>query len=270
MRNTISFILLLVPFLLFAQQIERVSVNGSITSSVPGEDLEGISIYNTSSQKGTITDSEGKFTLEVGVNDRVLFTALQFQKFTVIIDEGIVDTRQMKVYVNPAITQLDEVIVRPHDLTGNIRVDVSRIKTVDIASGFNLSWEEMEFDFEFSEDKSSGVENSALQEVPSAGLNILAPFGFLADLIFKSKNRSSQPDLTPLQELQLKDASFVALQQRFPEAYYSEILNIPEGEQVNFIYFVLDQDFTTDLLRENNELKLMDFLEKQSQLYLRR
>ncbi|MEX2350629.1 MAG: carboxypeptidase-like regulatory domain-containing protein [Flavobacteriaceae bacterium] len=270
MRNMIFFVFLLVPFLLIAQQIERVTVNGVITSSVPGEDLEGISIYNTSSQKGTITNAEGEFIIDVAVNDRVLFTALQFQKFTVIVDEGIVDTRQMKVYVNPAITQLDEVIVRPHDLTGNIKVDVSRIKTVDIASGFNLTWEEMEFDFEFSDDKSSGVENSAIQEVPSAGLNMLAPFALLADLIFKPKDRLSQPSLTPIQQLQLKDASFIALQQRFPEAYYSEILNIPDDEQVNFIYFVIEQDFTTDLLKENNELKLMDFLEKQSQLYIKR
>lgn len=269
MRNTIIFIFLLAPFILFAQEIERVTVTGIITSSVPGEDLEGISIYNKSSQKGTITDPEGKFTLEVGVNDRVLFTALQFQKFTVIIDEGIVDNRHMKIYVNPAITELDEVIVRPHDLTGNIRVDVSRIKTVDLASGFNLTWEEMEFDFDFSADKSSGVENSALQKVPPAGLNLLAPFVFLGDLLFKRKS-PNEPEINSLQQLQLKDASFIALQQRFPEAYFSEILNIPEEEQVNFIYFVLEQDFTTDLLRENNELKLMDFLDNQSELYLKR
>ncbi len=270
MKSTLCFLFFIAPFFLVAQQIERVTVNGVITSSVAGEDLEGISIYNASSQKGTITNGEGEFTIDVGIHDRVLFTALQFQKFTVIIDEGIVETKQMKVYVNPAITQLDEIIVRPHDLTGNIKVDVSRIKTVDINSDFNLSWEEMEFEFEFSEDKSSSVENSALQEVPPAGLNLLAPFALLAELIFKPKTNSSKPELTRLQQHQLKDASFVALQQRFPPAYYTDVLNIPEKEVENFVYFAVEHDFKTDLLKENNELKLMDFLEEQSQLYLKR
>jgi hypothetical protein len=45
---------------LFAQDIDRTKVSGKI--HVPqGEDAEGISIYNISSQKGTITNADGTF-----------------------------------------------------------------------------------------------------------------------------------------------------------------------------------------------------------------
>lgn len=268
MQKYLLFIILIFPFIGLSQQIERVTVKGVITAPA-GEDLEAISIYNVSSQKGTITNENGEFTLEVGVNDRVLFSALQFQKFTVIVDEGIVETKQMKIYVNPAILELDEVIVRPHDLTGNIKVDVSKIKTSAPFALTGLSWGDLEYGFEFSDDKSSGVKNSALQEVPTAGLNVLFPIVLLADLIFKNSDSKRSPKLSKLEEMQRDDASFVALNQRFPKSYFTDVLLLPEEHIQNFIYFIIENGFTADLLKDNNELKLMDFLEKQSKIYLK-
>src|SRR5690606_24128427 len=113
----------------------------------------------------------------------------------------------MKVYVNPAITTLDEIIVRPHDLTGNIRVDVSRIKTVDLDSGINISWEEMEYVFEFADDNSSGVENVAMREVPTAGLNVLGLVSLLGETLFRKRDTTAQK-LTTLEKAQFADASY--------------------------------------------------------------
>lgn len=268
MKKLVIAFLLIIPILTFSQEIERVLVQGKISAPV-GEDLEGISIYNKSSQKGTITDAEGSFQIEVGLNDRVLFSALQFQKFTVIVDEGILETQQMKIYVNPAVLHLDEVIVRPHDLTGNINVDVSRIKTTDLALDLNLSWKAMEFDFEFSDDQSSAVKNSTLQEVQPAGLNILYPFALLADLIFNSEDKSKRKKrMSSLEKMRFQDATSIALKQRFPESYFTEILNIKKSEIDNFLYFINKNGMTIELLRENNELRLMDFLDEQRKIYL--
>lgn len=268
MQKLLLVFLFVIPFITFSQEIDRVLVQGKITAPL-GEDLEGISVYNKSSQKGTITDAKGVFQIKVGLNDRVLFSALQFQKFTVIVDEGILEIQQMKIYVNPAVMQLDEVIVKPHDLTGNIYIDVSRIKTTDLALDLNLSWESMEFDYEFSADQSSAVENSALREVQPAGLNILFPFALLADLLFKSDAKSGRKNImTSLEEMKLKDGSTIAIKQRFPESYFTETLKIKKTDIDSFLYFVNENGFTTELLRENNELKLMDFLEKQQNIYL--
>lgn len=272
MQKLLLFILLFSPFSVFSQQIERVMVAGNITAP-PGEDLGAISIYNVSSQKGTITNEIGEFNLEVGVNDRVLFSALQFQKFTVIVDEGIVDSKVMKIYVNPAVFQLDEVIVRPHDLTGNIVVDAARINTSDPLPAFNLSWEDLEYGFEFSDDKSSGVENSALDKTSKMAtehigtINLLGFVNLLGETLFRNRDRSQKK--SSLEQMQRGDATFVALNQRFPKTYFTELLLIPEERIENFIYFIIENGFTAELLKENNELKLMDFLEKQSKIYLK-
>lgn len=266
MQKRLIFLLLLIPALFFSQQIQRIEINGIITAPV-GEDLEGISIFNISSQKGTITNENGEFVLEVGLNDRVLFSALQFQKFTIIVDEGIIDTRQMKIYVNPAVTTLDEIIVRPHDLTGNIQVDVSRIKTVDIESDLSIPWEVMEFDYEFAPDKSTAVENKATNEVPTAGLNIIGLVSLIGEKLFKRGDATNQK-LSSLEKAQIQDASYTAIYQRFARDYFTNVLNIPSDQIQNFLYFVTENGFSAELIKENNELRLMDFLEKQSKIYL--
>lgn len=272
MQKYLLLFIILIPIIGFSQEGSRIKVDGIITAP-PGEDLEAISIYNVSSQKGTITNANGEFSLEVGLNDRIHFSALQFQKFTVIVDEGVLETKQMKIYVNPAILQLDEVIVRPHDLTGNIVVDVSRIKTAAPLVFSDISFTDLEYGFEFSDDKSSGVKNNALDKTSVLAtenigtVNLLGFVGLLGETLFRNRNRSQK--LTPIEEMQRGDASFVALNQRFPETYFSDLLKIPEDRIESFIYFIIENGFTSDLLKENNELKLMDFLEKQSKSYLK-
>lgn len=271
MKKTFAILFFVIPVMFFAQQAERTLVNGVITAPI-GEDLEGISVYNVSSQKGTITDQNGAFTLEVGLQDRVLFTALQFQKFTIIVDEGIIENKQLKVYVNPAVVQLDEIIVRPHDLTGNIVVDVARIKTVDLDAGINYAWEQMEFGYEFSDDRSSSVKNTALDRTSQMAIehigtiNLLGFVGLLGETLFRNRNRSQI--LSPLEKAQLADASFTAVYQRFAQSYFTDNLKLTQDQIEPFLYFISNNGFTTDLLKENNELKLMDFLEKQSKIYL--
>ncbi len=270
-KNTL-FLLFLFPFLVVAQQINRVQVQGQITGPI-GEDVEGISIYNISSQKGTITNENGEFTIEVGLHDRVMFTALQFQNFTVIIEEIILESKHMKIVVNPAIVQLDEIIVRPHDLTGNIAVDVSRIKTKDLNFMLKASYKELEYDYEFAADKSTGVTNSSLDNTSKIatedinGINIIGLMGWIGETLFKNR-KSSTERRSPLEKAQFSDASFTAIYQRFPNSYFTKVLLIPDKQITNFIYYIIENGFTAELLKENNELKLMNFLEKQSKIYL--
>ena len=59
-----------------AQNVKRVLVEGQIIVDYP--DLEGVTVYNLSSNKGTITNEEGKFAISVTLNDKIEISALQF------------------------------------------------------------------------------------------------------------------------------------------------------------------------------------------------
>ena len=69
-KQLLLFLLLITSGLGISQEITRFEISGKITAS-KGEDVEGINIYNKSSQKGTITSETGEFQIKVAENDRV-------------------------------------------------------------------------------------------------------------------------------------------------------------------------------------------------------
>jgi len=266
MKN--KFLLLFMVFISligFSQEIKRTQVSGKI-SAPSGEDLEGVSVYNVSSQRGTITDAEGKFIIAVTPNDRVLFTALQFQKFTVIVDEGVVEKGEMNVFINPAVVQLDEIVVRPYDLYGNIMVDAVRIQYSDIDDKLGeISYELLEYTYEFTPDSQSAIEgNKSLEALgytqQREGANIMGLVGILM--------KNKEPQLTKRDRRDHTDARVTAIRQRFNTNYFTDTLRIPKDKIDEFLYYAESKDFDLDLLKENNELRLMDFLEKKSETFL--
>ena len=244
-----------------AQKIDRVSIDGVITAP-KGESVEGINVYNSSSQKGTVTDIDGKFSLAVAKNDRVLVTAIQYQSFTIIIDYGVVDNKRMAVYLNPAINQLEEVIVRPYDLTGNVIVDVRSIKTSVATVQMDLSYETLEFGYKFRPDRQTKIQGNAAEaalnnEGVTNGINLSSVIG----LFFKKK---------PSKKDSFNDSQTVdsALQQRFPGHFINEHFGVPVAQVSDFLYFAKDNGLEPGLLKTGNEMQLLEFLSVQSKKYL--
>ena len=262
MRRYIALLLVLLPFTLLAQDIERTLVTG-VVSAPKGDDIEGINIYNSTTQKGTVTDKEGEFQLQVGINDRVLVTALQFQSFTIIVDKGVIESETMNIYLNPAVNQLEEVIVRPYDLSGNIVADVNRVKTYTINPTMDLSYEALNFKYNFSADALTKVDgNAAEQAINSEGMKNGLNIKNILKLIFKGKEKQTTEAYVK-NSIQLS----TALRQRFSNAYIFETFNISENKADDFLHFVEDSGLTTDLLQSHNELKLLEYMFRQSQLY---
>ena len=65
----------LTTFFVFAQDNFRIEVKGKIIVDV--EDLENITIYNMSSNKGTVTDSVGDFKIKIALNDEIRISSRQ-------------------------------------------------------------------------------------------------------------------------------------------------------------------------------------------------
>jgi hypothetical protein len=247
--------------LCFAQEIDRFEINGKI-SAPQGEDIENVNVYNISSQLGTASNKDGEFTLEVAENDRIQITALQFQSFTVIVDKGVIDKKRMAIYLNPAVNQLEEVIVRPYDLSGNIIADLNRIKTSTLNPGWDTSYTTLEFGYEFSDDQYSSIDGNKAEEAfyngqKQAGLNFVG----MGNLLFSKKRK------TETSKIANKEVIIRALRQRFSNAYISEEFNIKDKNVNDFIYFLEESGIDQNLLLAKNELLLLDFLNRQSTLY---
>ncbi len=194
MKNLLYFLLIIITSIdLNAQITQRVEVNGRII--VTTNDVEGVTVFNSSSNKGTVTNDKGEFTIEVRINDAIEFSALQFEKFTVNIDEKILSNRYFTVYLVERINKLDEVIITPYDmLTGNIVADVKSIET------FNPQLDAIYFGvndvyaYEFTDDYKSEVVNIAMTpqqfELSPDLVKILG--GFLQPVFKSNKNQLEQ------------------------------------------------------------------------------
>ena len=113
----------------FSQNKNRTEIVGTII--VDRNDKEGVTVFNSSSGKGTITDEDGKFTIEVALNDRIEFSALQFEDFAVVITQQIIDFKEITVFLIEQINKLDEVLILPYNLTGNLSFDTKNIELMN-------------------------------------------------------------------------------------------------------------------------------------------
>ncbi len=263
MKKVLLYLVLLSPvFLLTAQNVNRVEVSGKIV--VNSDDLEGITVYNTSSKKGTLTDEKGLFKIKVALNDIVEFRALQFQGFTVTIDKNIIITKSMTVFLVENINKLDEIIILPYDLTGNLLVDIESVKT------FNPDLDAIYFglanmnDYEFPDDYKSKVVNVA---TPGTGNNI--PYGLnvigIVDLflrpIFNSKKNK---DL----EVMGAEDSHDLFNKLYSSKFLIENFNIPADKVEAFIIYVEDEGIDYSLLKSGKEFQFLEFISVKSKAFL--
>ncbi|RZN82778.1 MAG: hypothetical protein EVB11_07165 [Winogradskyella sp.] len=257
MRNAvISFILFFIATISYAQEIERVEINGRI--NVETEDKEGITVYNQSSNKGTTTNENGTFKIDVAENDILAFGALQFKDFTIVIDERIIKSRQVSVRLVEEVNKLDEVIVLPYDLSGNINVDVEAVRTYNVEMAEIYKGQEDFDDYKFSADNKTKIDDPLLDENRFRnGLNIANLFS-----LFLKKKGAPKTKVELLEEKQ----SIIA--KRYSANFLKENFNIPTDLTEAFIEYIENKGYERSLLLRKNEIFLIEFLEKESQLFL--
>ena len=257
MRNSVfSFILIFITTIGYAQETERVEVNGRI--NVETEDKEGITVYNQSSNKGVTTDENGAFKIDVAENDVLAFGALQFKDFTIIIDKRIIKSRQVSVRLVEEVNKLDEVIVLPYDLSGNINVDVEAVRTYNVEMAEIYKGQEDFDDYKFSADNKTKIDDPLLDENRFRnGLNIANLFR-----LFLKKKGAPKTGVELLGEKQ----SLIA--KRYSANFLKDNFKIPTDLTEAFIEYIENKGYEKSLLLRKNEIFLIEFLEKESQLFL--
>ncbi|MFK2820518.1 carboxypeptidase-like regulatory domain-containing protein [Flavobacteriaceae sp. LMIT009] len=239
----------------FAQEIERVEVNGRII--VDRNDVEGVTVYNHSSQTGTVTDEDGNFVINVAINDRVEFGALQFQNFTITITEEIITSKEMTVHLVEKVNALDEVVILPYGLTGNLEEDAG---SVQIESP-NLDALYFGLDnldkIEFAPDHLTGVKNIAMEESRLVyGFDPLIIIGSIVDKIF-STTKKKEP-FVPIFERK-------SIMSVYSMEYIVDALDMKEKDIPEFIYYVEENDFDLALLEANRELDFLNYLNQKKE-----
>ena len=108
-------LLLIILFLnpSFSQVDYRTWIKGKVlykNVSVPSAN-----VINNTSQAATTTNNDGEFEIEVKLNDKLLFSSVQYQIREINITKDILQKNRIVIDVNDKITELDEVVVTPEN-----------------------------------------------------------------------------------------------------------------------------------------------------------
>ena len=259
MKQKLLLILcLLASKLLIGQTINRVEVHGFMYANT--NDIEGVAIYNKSSNKGTITNENGEFVLEVAENDIIEISALQFEKQTVTITKDVIASKSLKIYLVEQVNQLNAVILR-HGLSGNLAVDIDHVEIppkieIDLGNMNALElYDEMGHnDFKVKKDLNSVMNNHEFYN----GVDFVK----IANMLFKPKKRSYPEDKQKIEKPKL-------LVDVYSHKFINETFNIPLERIEEFIAFVENHGLSQELLNNENEFERIDFLVNQSELFLK-
>lgn len=106
MRKTLLFLTL--AFLSLSLLAQERPVRGKVTNAEDGSALPGVNVVLQGTSKGTVTDSNGNYQIQVGAGENVLI----FSFIGMIPREVPIDNREtIDVVMNPDIQQLAEVVV---------------------------------------------------------------------------------------------------------------------------------------------------------------
>lgn len=248
-----------------AQDIKRVEITGKIV--VNSDDLENVTIFNTSSNQGTLTDENGKFNIKVALNDIIEVRALQFQEFKFTIDKNVIDSKRATIFLVEKINKLPEVVILPYDLTGNLTVDMQSVRT------FNPDLDAIYFGitdisaYEFADDRKSEVVNIAARgpgnniQYP---LDVVAVVGLLLKPLFnsnKDKNNKTAEQVANIPTNGLRDY--------YSAHYLEENFNIPENQVEAFVTYVEANGLDYTLMKKGKEMEFLEFLNQKSKDFLK-
>ncbi len=222
---------------IFAQDDERRILRGQVLYrdvSVPNEN-----VINVTAERATITDDQGRFAIEVKEGDDLAFTAVNYEMKVVTISDEILKKNRLVVEVNEKVTELDEVIVTPEDKERFLQVKNEEFK-----------------EFEYEVDRSTEVENAAMQASSGPQLQNGLNFVNIFRALFKSNTTTN--DSGP--KLKLSEV----LRQVYDDEFFVVDLKLPQDQIGAFLVYTDDKLPEQSLLKKSNEFELIDFLVTQS------
>jgi hypothetical protein len=201
--------------------------------------LESVHIINLNQVKGTITNQKGEFSITAAVNDTLYLSYLGFKTQKIRVTNDMFKFKDTKIALTELAYALEEVIVKPYQLTGYLEIDV---KNLPINEGFQYSISGLSKSYE------AGSKNpSAVTKVLGAILN---PADLLRNL-FGKKPREMRKLRMVKDEDEIRDL----LASKFDRELLTELLQI---EKVDIEDILNNCNYSSSFIKTANDLQILD------------
>jgi len=261
MENKITlFFVLIITQISFSQAIERKVLRGKIVAD--SIEVENLTVYNITSNKGAITDIDGKFSINARPTDTLFVQGVSFESKKYILTQKDFWLPILEIKLHIKVTELNEIVVTPYSLTGNLKEDTKRIQVYGEAFT-GIDAKKVKY---YEDDVRSGTPvNSAMPALLApTGVNflgIIVGLVNLAGLMPDPKSNAEQVfEERRIRDLQSK--SFTEhIYERFSHSFFVETLKIKNEDIPMYMSFAeLNVYELSPLLKSENELKLIEYL----------
>lgn len=260
MKNNklLLFLTLLFAQFSFAQLGSREIIKGQIISEATA--IDNVTVFNISSNKGAVTDNLGLFTMYARPSDTLIFSSVIFKSKKLVLTENDFKVIVLKIKLEEFINELDEVVVTPSALTGDLEKDAKNIKVTDKQSAFNgkeIADMQMEKDFQSTQFNTAMPSDLSIPY----GMDFVR-IGKMVGKLFTKDKPKSQPIVFT------SDKNFQeAVKDKFTYHFFTETLELKHDEIGLFLNYCDADPNVRKLLATNKEIDLIDFLISKSKEY---
>lgn len=240
MKKLLPLLLLCLPLLGLSQQgQEEGKVMAQVVNAQTNVPMESVHVINLNKVVGTITNEEGEFAISAAVNDTLYLTYLGFKPQKIRVTNDMFRFKNTKISLTELAYALEEVVVRPYQLTGYLEIDV---KNLPLNNAYQYSISGLSKSYE------GGNRNpSAVTKVLGAILN---PADMLRNLFGK---RPAQ--MRKLRQMKEDDQIRDLLASKFDRETLQELLQL---EKVDIEDILNNCNYSKSFIETANDLQILD------------
>ena len=130
MKTKLLFFLFLITSSLIAQKLPREVLYGQLITD--STEVDNVLVTNKTAKLAVYSRNDGTFQIHVRVKDTLVFSSLNFPPQSLILNEADLKLNVLKIKIESRPNQLDEVVINPNALSGNLEKDNENIKITQV------------------------------------------------------------------------------------------------------------------------------------------
>lgn len=230
-KNTLQFITLLLGQVAFGQTIITKEIRGKITADSVAVDR--INIVNITTEKATVSDAKGFFTIPVKEGDVLVFTAVNLEGLRRKITKEDLLEEVLSVIMLPKSIILNEVVVNESSITAeSLRI------------------------IPYGQKKYTPSERKLYTATSGGGID-----GLLNTI--SGRKAMLKKEII----VEKKEQLLARIDVLFEDRYYTETLRIPSDYIKGFQYYCVDDVAFANALRAKNKTLIMYLIVKLAENY---
>ncbi len=218
-----------------------------------------VHVMNTTAGSATISDEDGWFALEASLGDTLLFSAVQYQRKRLVLSASVLESRFVYVNLEEFVNELDEVVVRPYNLSGDLVRDMQQMKTGPVVTASTLGLP--------NADVKPMIQSERLLKEASMG-----PFhlGMITALPFNPLINMITGRTKMLKKRVARDRKYLLTQEvrhYYPDSIFVQRMGIPADRIDDFMYYCEVDERFDSIVSSEDQIAILNLLLLKSKAY---